>query len=63
MEIMEDMIDRDGINGITGVDNALMGANAMIIPEVAVMQEIISLMLQRMELFLFMQRTVAIKAL
>lgn len=56
-------MDGDGINGLTGVEKALMGATAMIIPEVAVMQEIISLMLQRMELFLFMQRTVAIKAL
>lgn len=53
----------DGINGLTGVDNALMGATAMIIPEVAVMQEIISLMLQRMELFHFMRRTAVIKAL
>lgn len=38
MEIMEDMMEGNGIDGLTGVENVLMGAAAMIIPEVAVTQ-------------------------
>ena len=36
MEIMENMVN--GMTGLTGMENVLMGAAAMIIPEVAVTQ-------------------------
>ena len=56
-------MDHGIIRGFTGVDKDLMEATMITIPEVAVRQVIISLMLQRMELFHSMRRTAVIKAL